>query len=89
MNVRANAFWATVAVTAITPITWGTTYYTTTQFLPAVRPLLAGTLRALPAGILLAVIARRRPWGCWWWKSSSLRRSVLGDSWRPTGSAGK
>ena len=72
MDERGHGFWAAVAVTAITPIVWGTTYFTTTQLLPDNRPLLAGTLRALPAGLLLAAIARRRPWGCWWWKSAVL-----------------
>jgi probable blue pigment (indigoidine) exporter len=72
MNDRGRAFWATVAITAITPMVWGTTYFTTTQLLPANRPLLAGTLRALPAGLLLAAIARRRPRGAWWWKSGVL-----------------
>jgi len=72
MNDRGRAFWATVAITAITPMVWGTTYSTTTQLLPANRPLLAGTLRALPAGLLLAAIARRRPRGSWWWKSGVL-----------------
>ena len=37
-------------VTAITPIVWGTTFFTTTQLLPDNRPLLAGTLRALSGG---------------------------------------
>ena len=72
MNDRGRAFWATAAITAITPMVWGTTYFTTTQLLPANRPLLAGTLRALPAGLLLAAIARRRPRGAWWWKSGVL-----------------
>ena len=39
-------------VTAITPAVWGTTYAVTTEFLPPGRPLLAGLLRALPAGLL-------------------------------------
>lgn len=72
MDERGRGFWAAVAVTAITPVVWGTTYFTTTQMLPDDRPLLAGTLRALPAGLLLATIARRRPWGCWWWRSAVL-----------------
>jgi probable blue pigment (indigoidine) exporter len=72
MSDRNESFWGTVALTAITPITWGTTYYTTTELLPDDRPLLAGTLRALPAGLLLAVIARRLPRGDWWWKATVL-----------------
>ncbi len=48
---------------------WGTTYLTTTLFLPADRPLLAAFLRALPAGILLLILCRRLPRGEWWWKS--------------------
>lgn len=48
---------------------WGTTYLTTTMFLPADRPLLAATLRALPAGLLLLAVCRQLPHGAWWWKS--------------------
>jgi probable blue pigment (indigoidine) exporter len=66
---RSDTFLTNVMITAITPITWGTTYYATTEFLPDGRPLLAGTLRALPAGILLAALGRRLPRGEWWWKS--------------------
>jgi probable blue pigment (indigoidine) exporter len=62
-----------VALTAVTPILWGTTYYATTEFLPDNRPLLAGTLRALPAGLLLFVVAGRvLPRGEWWWKATVL-----------------
>ncbi|MET3769905.1 putative blue pigment (indigoidine) exporter [Marisediminicola sp. UYEF4] len=31
--------------------------------------MLAATLRALPAGVLLLVLSRRLPQGQWWWKS--------------------
>lgn len=48
---------------------WGTTYLTTTLFLPEDRPLLAATMRALPAGLLLLAVCRRLPSGAWWWKS--------------------
>ena len=48
---------------------WGTTYLTTTMFLPEGRPLLAATLRALPAGLLLLAVCRQLPTGSWWWKS--------------------
>ncbi|GIJ69777.1 ABC transporter permease [Virgisporangium ochraceum] len=54
----------TVGTSAAAPALWGTTYLVTTELLPAHRPLLAGTLRALPAGLLLlglvSVFARRR-----------------------------
>ncbi|AGF71185.1 EamA family transporter [Corynebacterium halotolerans] len=56
-------------ITAITPLIWGTTYYVTTEFLPADRPLLAGFLRAFPAGLILLAWFRVLPTGQWWWKS--------------------
>ena len=58
-----------LVTTALAPALWGTTYLTTTMLLPEDRPLLAATLRALPAGILLLVLCRRLPRGAWWWKS--------------------
>lgn len=39
------------------------------MFLPEDRPLLAATLRALPAGVLLLIIGRQLPRNDWWWKS--------------------
>jgi probable blue pigment (indigoidine) exporter len=65
-------------VSALTPITWGTTYAVTTEFLPADRPLLAGALRALPAGLLLVALTRRLPRGDWWWRSAVLGALNIG-----------
>lgn len=56
-------------ITALTPVIWGTTYYVTTEFLPADRPLLVGFMRAFPAGLILLAWFRVLPKGQWWWKS--------------------
>lgn len=61
-----------VLTTAIAPVLWGTTYYTSTTFLIEDHPLLTASLRALPAGLILLCIARRLPCGAWWWKSAVL-----------------
>ncbi|OYC96165.1 EamA family transporter [Microbacterium sp. Yaish 1] len=60
---------ALVALTTIAPVAWGTTYLTTTTFLPPGHPLLIATVRALPAGLILLLAARRLPSGSWWWRS--------------------
>jgi probable blue pigment (indigoidine) exporter len=62
----------TVAVTAIAPALWGTTYVVTTELLPPGRPLLAAALRALPAGVVLVAGTRKLPQGSWWWRSAVL-----------------
>ncbi|QMU98063.1 EamA family transporter [Microbacterium esteraromaticum] len=59
-------------LTALAPMAWGTTYLVTTELLPAGHPLLAGLLRALPAGVLALVAGRALPRGSWWWKASVL-----------------
>jgi probable blue pigment (indigoidine) exporter len=64
---------STVLVTALGPAAWGLTYVVTTELLPPGRPLLAGVLRALPAGLVLVAVTRRRPVGIWW-----ARATVLG-----------
>ncbi|MER5864541.1 EamA family transporter [Kitasatospora sp. NPDC002040] len=58
----------TLALTALAPLAWGSTYLVTTEYLPPDRPLLTATLRALPAGLLLLAFARRLPKGGWWWR---------------------
>ena len=65
--MEGNLRW--ILITAIAPIAWGTNYYVTRQFLPIEYPLWGAVLRALPAGLILLAIARRRPRGSWWWKS--------------------
>ncbi|MGK9149262.1 EamA family transporter [Plantibacter flavus] len=66
------------AVTAIAPITWGTTYLVTSELLPPGRPLLAAVLRALPAGLLLLALTRTLPIGSWWWRSLVLGTLNIG-----------
>ena len=58
-----------VLVTALAPAVWGSTYLATTQLLPPDRPLLAAAVRALPAGLLLLVVARQLPKRSWWWRT--------------------
>lgn len=58
-----------VALTALAPAIWGSTYIVTTQLLPPGMPLTVAALRALPAGLLLLLIVRQWPQGAWWWKS--------------------
>lgn len=69
MVVSMEDKWRWVALTAIAPIAWGSTYYVTRQFLPIDAPLWGATLRALPAGILLLLLAPGLPKGAWWWRS--------------------
>lgn len=59
-------------LTALAPISWGTTYLVTTELLPAGHPLLAGLLRSLPAGLIGLAIGRTLPSGGWWLKSLAL-----------------
>ncbi|MGP5638332.1 EamA family transporter [Brachybacterium tyrofermentans] len=68
----------TVALTAIAPITWGTTYVVTTELLPPDHPLWSGVLRALPAGLLALALGRALPHGHWWWRSLLLGTLNIG-----------
>ena len=67
-----------ILVTGLTPSVWGTTYFVTTEYLPPDRPLLAATIRALPAGLLLVALTGRLPSGSWWWRSVVLGTLNIG-----------
>lgn len=56
-------------ITAIAPIAWGSNYYVMGSFLPADAPLWGAVLRALPAGLVLLLVARKLPKGAWWWRA--------------------
>ncbi|MGB0114413.1 MAG: EamA family transporter [Ilumatobacteraceae bacterium] len=62
----------TVALTALTPAVWGTTYIVATELLPEGRPMLAAAVRALPVGLAFVLWSRRLPSGAWWWRSAVL-----------------
>ncbi len=64
--------WRASLGTAVAPIAWGATYFVTRHALPAQLPLWGSALRALPAGLLLLLVARRLPRGRWWWRSAVL-----------------
>ena len=55
-----------IALTAIAPAIWGSTYFVTTAFLPDGYPLTVSLLRALPAGLLLLLFVRRLPSTGWY-----------------------
>ena len=48
-------------ITAIAPITWGSTYIVTSQWLPEGYPITMAMLRALPAGVLMMLLIRQWP----------------------------
>ena len=54
-------------LTGLAPAIWGSTYLVTTEFLPEGYPVTVAMLRALPAGLLLLLVARQLPerdgWG--------------------------
>ncbi|MEU9359338.1 EamA family transporter [Streptomyces sp. NPDC048301] len=76
--MRSDRIAADSAVTALAPLVWGSTYLVTTEFLPLDRPLLAATVRALPAGLILLAIGRQLPRGEWWWRAAALGTLNIG-----------
>ncbi|WP_428985969.1 EamA family transporter [Streptomyces pyxinicus] len=76
MATRSRA--ALIALTALAPVSWGTTYAVTTEFLPPDRPLFTALVRALPAGLLLLAATRVLPRGAWWAKAAVLGALNIG-----------
>ncbi|OEJ46521.1 ABC transporter permease [Streptomyces agglomeratus] len=68
----------TIALTALAPVSWGSTYAVTTEFLPPDRPLFTGLMRALPAGLVLLAVARTLPRGVWWGEAVALGALNIG-----------
>lgn len=66
--MKRNSSSRIALVTLLAPVSWGTTYLTITELLPAGRPLLVAWLRVLPAGIILI------GWG--WWRSRWLPKRL-------------
>ncbi|WP_433758077.1 EamA family transporter [Nocardia sp. CA-135398] len=60
-----DSYAGTLALAALAPIAWGSTYAVTTEFLPPDRPLFTALMRALPAGLALLAITRVLPRGVW------------------------
>ncbi|MFC8919838.1 EamA family transporter [Streptomyces sp. NPDC057116] len=69
---------AVIALTALAPVSWGSTYAVTTEFLPPDRPLFTGLMRALPAGLALLALTRTLPRGAWWGKAAALGALNIG-----------
>lgn len=68
----------TLALTALAPIVWGSTYAVTTEFLPPDRPLFTGLMRALPAGLALLALTRVLPRGSWLGRAAVLGTLNIG-----------
>ncbi|GAA2116602.1 EamA family transporter [Actinomadura alba] len=67
-----------LALTALTPLVWGSTYAVTTEFLPPERPLFTALMRALPAGLVLLAVTRVLPRGAWIWRATVLGALNIG-----------
>lgn len=76
--MRIGRHLLTTGVTALAPAIWGSTYLVTTEWLPPDRPLLATTVRALPAGLVLLVVSRTLPAGTWLWRALVLGTLNIG-----------
>jgi probable blue pigment (indigoidine) exporter len=67
---------ATALIAVLAPISWGTTYVTITELLPAGRPLLVAAMRVAPAAVVLLaaglLVSWWRPRGADLWRTAAL-----------------
>lgn len=68
MNSLSDSVFKDIALTALAPVIWGSTYIVTSQFLPPDRPFTAALIRVLPAGLLLVLWMRTLPALRYWWR---------------------
>lgn len=81
MSQSAFGRWSGIAryTAVLAPTVWGSTYLVTTEVLPEGRPMFAGLVRALPAGLLLLLFTRGSlPRGQWIWRSLVLGTLNIG-----------
>ena len=55
-DIHLRSMLRTILITLLGPMLWGTTYSVFTETLPVSHPLLAGAMRALPAGLILLLL---------------------------------
>lgn len=67
-----------LALTAIAPIIWGSTYLVTQTLLPPDTPFTAAAIRAIPAGLILLLWTRQALSGRWWLKATVLGALNIG-----------
>jgi probable blue pigment (indigoidine) exporter len=67
-----------IALTALAPLAWGTTYSVTTELLPHGHPMFAALMRSLPGGFIALLCTRRLPSGSWWWRAPILGTLNIG-----------
>lgn len=72
---------ATLLLTALAPMIWGSSYIVATEFLPGVNPLWTAALRALPAALLLLLVVRQLPGREWWGRIFILGALNIGLFW--------
>ncbi|NLA34403.1 MAG: EamA family transporter [Actinobacteria bacterium] len=70
--------WGVIMRTGLAPAIWGTTYAVTSELLPPGRPMFAGMLRALPAGLILLTLAPVKRPNLAWWKIGVLAALNIG-----------